>query len=155
MNEIRKLDYSQTCDDCKNGIHDHMNAVEEKKRDLRRHEFLDAIDCKNPVGEGQCVCPLWQQYVSHFPTEIVEMKEEMTWYCPKEDCSTFPSCTIQQNERPTEKNCKEGLKIRWVAKRWIKYSTPNPDYELWLDEYGDEADRILWEREKKDRGVVE
>lgn len=74
---MMELDYSQACQDCKDGKHDHMNAVEEKKGFAKdRSEFLDSIDCKNPVGEGQCICPMWQQYVSSFPTKIIKWKEE-------------------------------------------------------------------------------
>ena len=49
------------CEDCKNGIHKHMDAMKEPwYNGLERHRQLDAIDCKNDCDDGQCICHLWK-----------------------------------------------------------------------------------------------
>jgi len=49
------------CDECKRGVHRHMDALKEPGIAECRNsaEWADAIDCKNLVGDGQCVCREW------------------------------------------------------------------------------------------------
>lgn len=79
------------------------------------------------------------------------MKEPMTWYC--ENCDEYCPKKPIQNNKPSDADCPEGLKPTWYARRWLSYSEPNPDYDKWLHLYGTDADKILWDQEKKDRGV--
>jgi len=49
------------CPACANGTHRHLEAMFTKGFDkLSRASMLDAIDCKNAVGDDQCVCPIWK-----------------------------------------------------------------------------------------------
>ena len=86
--------------------------------------------------------------ISRIRTHRAEIS--MTWFC--DECPE-ENCIFEQNQKPTANDCKEGLNPIWFAKRWLLYSKPNPDYEMWLEQYGTEKDKILWEQEKKDRGV--
>jgi len=52
------------CNECKNGIHKHMELPKGINREtLSRSEYLGAIDCKNIVDDNnnQCICPLWKK----------------------------------------------------------------------------------------------
>ena len=54
----------EECEECRRGTHKHMDAMKEPWfKDSPRHQRIDAIDCKNPVGEGQCICHLYRKYI--------------------------------------------------------------------------------------------
>ena len=54
----------EECEECRRGIHRHMGAMKEPWFNASpRHQRIDAIDCKNPVGEGQCICHLYRAFM--------------------------------------------------------------------------------------------
>ncbi len=121
-------------------------------------QFCSGIVKKNSYGRWVCsACGTQGDGIipSHAKPTLSELAESlpskpMTWFCDK--CA---GCNVKlsQNQKPTKSDCPQELDPTWYAKRWLKPTTPNPDYPKWLQIYGTEADKILWDQEKKDRGV--
>ncbi len=134
----------EICPDCVD--HPQMNMTEVNR--LSR-ELDTELDCKNLFLEDgkvidQCCCYSIVHAIGY--QELIE--EPMTWFC--ESCLS-KTCSKFQNEKPTKSDCELKQIPKWYAKRWLRYTTPNPDYENWLRYFGTEAEKILWEQEKKDR----
>jgi hypothetical protein len=48
----------QICDECRAGVHKHLEPLSFPSfKTFTRHQQVDAIDCKNPSPDGQCICP--------------------------------------------------------------------------------------------------
>lgn len=48
----------RVCPDCLKGVHKHLEARDQPWfKGLKDHEKIDALDCKNPSKDGQCICP--------------------------------------------------------------------------------------------------
>jgi hypothetical protein len=59
----------QVCESCYNGNHKHMKPERvEKILESRSLEFIDGVDCKNSVPDGQCICP-----------EFIKLKHEILY----------------------------------------------------------------------------
>ena len=140
----------EVCPDCVD--HPQMNMTEVNR--LSR-ELDTELDCKNLfLKDGKVVSQCCCYSIIHCIGYDELQKEPMNWFC--DNCEGHSDeCKGKriQNDKPTETDCPKGLKPIWYAKRWLRYTTPDYKYVLWLHLYGTEADKILWEQEKKDRGV--
>lgn len=145
-------DYKRyVCPDCVDHPQMTMREVNNKSSEMDT-EF----DCKNLfLKDGKVVSQCNCYSMVHALGYEELQKDPMEWFCDScegdsEECRGKKI----QNNKPIDADCPKGMKSIWYAKRWVRYTTPDPRYVNWLIYFGTEADKIQWEQEKKVRGVV-